>query len=115
MIFTIVSFFAVLQIIIQSVAVYYSYKIFSFNRLNNGWIALTFALVLMTFRRITALLIEMSLLQNFSGWLAYTDRIILPTLISIFLLVGLYVMFRNFDDFDVVENKVKRAVVKNKK
>lgn len=106
------SWFGVLQIVIQAVAVYYSYKIFSFNRLNKGWLALTVALILMTFRRITALLIEMNFLASFSGWLAHIDRIVLPTLISIFLLIGLFVMLKNFENFEVVEKKVKKAVKK---
>lgn len=110
--FTIGSFLGILQIIIQAIAAYYSYKIYSFNRLNGGWLALTFALILMTFRRITALLIEFSLLAKFGGWLDFTDRILLPTLISIFLLVGLIVMYKNFEDFEVVEKKVKQIVKK---
>jgi hypothetical protein len=114
MIFTISSFFAVFQIIVQAVAVYYSYKIFSFNRLNKGWLALTFALILMTFRRVTALLIEFSLIGNLGGWLSYTDRIILPTVISVFLFIGLYFMFKNFENFEVVENKIKNIVKKRK-
>lgn len=107
-------FLAILQIIIQAVAVYYSYKIYEFNRLNKGWLALTVALILMTFRRITALLIELSLLSNLSGWLAQTDRVILPTLISIFLLVGLYFMYKNFENFEVVEKEIKK-IMKSKK
>ncbi len=109
---SILSWFGVLQILIQFVAVYYSYRIFSFNRLNKGWLAMTVALFLMTFRRITALLIEMNFLSSFNGWVAAMDRIILPTLISIFLFVGLFVMLKNFENFDVVEKKVKKAVKK---
>jgi hypothetical protein len=104
------TFFGLFQIVIQAIAVYYSYKIFSFNRLNKGWLAMTFALILMTLRRITAILIEMEMLSNLSGWLAITDRIILPTIISISILIGLLVMLRNFENFEVVEKKVKKII-----
>jgi hypothetical protein len=66
----------------------------------------------MTFRRVTALFIEFSFMPNFSGWLAYTDRIILPTLISIFLLWGLWVMFKNFESFEIIEKKVIKGIPK---
>lgn len=113
MIISLNSVLGIIQILLQAIAVFYSYKIYSFNRLSRGWLAVSFALVLMTFRRITALLIELKILPNLEGWLAHVDRIILPTLISIFLLIGLYGMFKNFENFDVVEKKVKK-LAKNK-
>lgn len=108
-------FLGIFQIVIQAIAVYYSYKIFSFNRLNKGWLALAFALILMTFRRITALFIEINVLPNYSGWISYTDRIVLPTVISVFLLVGLFFMYKNFEDFDVVERKVGKIIGRKRK
>jgi hypothetical protein len=108
------SFLGIFQIIIQAVAAYYSYKIFSFNRLNKGWLFLTFGLILMTFRRITASLIELKLLSSFSGWLVDLDRIILPTIISLSILIGLLFMLKNFESFDIIEKKVKNTIKKAK-
>lgn len=107
-------FFGFFQIIVQAVAAVYAYKIYAYNRLNRGWVAMIFALILMTLRRITALLIEFKLFSNFDGWLAYTDRIVLPSLISILLFIGLYVMFKDFENFEVVEKKVVKFIKKRK-
>lgn len=100
----------VLQIVLQAIAAYFSYKIFVFNRVRRWWLAVTFALILMTFRRITALLIELRWLGSFSGAISDIDRIVLPFLISVLLLWGIYVMFKNFQDFDVVERIVDRKI-----
>lgn len=108
--FTLAITLGVLQIILQAIAAYYSYRIFSFNRLNWGWLAMTFALVLMTFRRVTAILIETKFLSVFSGIISDLDKIILPAVISVFLLVGLFVMFKNFRNFDLIEKKVKSKI-----
>jgi hypothetical protein len=102
--------FGVLQIVLQAVAAYFSYRIFAFNRVRKWWLAVTWALILMTFRRITALLIELKWLVSFSGSISDIDRIILPFLISVLLLWGIYAMFRNFEEFDVVEKVVKSKV-----
>jgi hypothetical protein len=104
-----------LQIIFQAIAAYFSFVIYRFNRLNKAWLFVTFALILMTFRRITASLIEFSLISNFSGTIALLDRIILPFLISIFLFLGLWAMLKNFESFEVVATKTKIAVSKLKK
>jgi hypothetical protein len=83
-----------------------------FNRLNKGWLALTFGLGLMVLRRITASLIELKAIPSLSGWIAELDRMILPTIISICLLIGIIYMFKNFEYFDVVEKKIKAKIKK---
>ena len=103
-----------LQIILQALAAYFSYLIFRFNRLNYAWLSVTMALILMTFRRITALIIELGLIPQMTGTISMVDRIILPTIISILLLIGLWSMFKNFENFDVVEKKVKKSIKKIK-
>lgn len=112
--FSLNSFLGIFQIIVQAVAAVYAYKIYSFNRLNKGWIAMIFALILMTLRRVTALLIEVNYLPTLTGIISYIDRVILPALISLLLLIGLYVMFRNFETFEIVEKTVKRIVGRKK-
>jgi len=110
--FTFGAVLGILQIILQSIAVYFSYKIYQFNRLRQGWLAITFALIFMTFRRITALLIEMKYISSFVGWFAPLDRIILPFIISVLLLIGFWTMPNNFEDFEVIEKKITKKIKK---
>jgi cell shape-determining protein MreD len=103
------------QVVIQFIAAYLSYKIYRFNRLNYGWLAVTLALLLMTLRRVTALFIEMHVMSNLEGWIADIDRIILPTIISILLLYGLFCMLKNFESFEVVKEGVIKKLKNAKK
>jgi hypothetical protein len=100
----------ILQIIIQLIAVYYSYRIYLFNRLNKAWLTLTFGLILMALRRITASLVEFDIIPSFTGFISDIDRFILPTLISICLLMGLFYMFKNFENFEIIEKKIKNKI-----
>ena len=100
----------VLQIVIQLVAVYFSYIIFTFNRLNKAWLAVILALILMTIRRFTVLLTELDALPALTGTIQFIDRIILPFAISIFLAVGLFTMMKKFETFEVVEKATKKKI-----
>jgi hypothetical protein len=61
------------------------------------------ALILMTVRRITALLIQTGSLPALSGPVSYTDQIVLPLAISLFLLAGIYGLVRT------IERRSKKA------
>jgi hypothetical protein len=101
--------------VLQAVAAYFSYRVFVFNRVGRWWLAVTWALVLMTLRRVSALLIELKVLGTYGGLVADIDRIILPFIISVLLLWGIYAMFKNFEDFEVVEKTVRNKLMKNRK
>jgi hypothetical protein len=101
------SLLGIFQIVVQFVAAYFSYKIYLFNKENYGWISVTVALVLMSFRRITALLIGLKYISALGGWVALLDRLILPSIISLLLFGGLWSMLKNFENFRVIETKVK--------
>lgn len=100
----------IIQIVVQFAAAYFSYRIYKYNRLNQAWLAVTWALVFMTLRRITALMIELKYISSFSGWIADLDRIILPFIISILLFWGFLAMLKNFENFEVVEKKVRKKI-----
>lgn len=110
MLFYITLLLGIVQIVMQAFAAYFSYKIYLFNRINKVWLAVTFALIIMTFRRITAFMIEINYLSAFRGSIADLDRIILPTLISVLLLYGLWAMYKNFENYEVVEKKVRDKI-----
>lgn len=110
MIWDINSLLGIFQIFVQLFAAYFSYKIYLFNMENKGWLTVSFALILMTFRRITALLIGMEYIPEFSGWIANLDRLILPSIISILLFFGFWSMLKNFEQFNVIQSNVKNKI-----
>ncbi|MCS4537474.1 MAG: hypothetical protein HYY67_01270 [Thaumarchaeota archaeon] len=87
---------AFLQIIIQLGAVYFAYRLTKITGTFRAWLMVIFALVLMTVRRITALMIEIGSLPAFAGTTAFIDRIVLPLAISVLLLLAMYDLTRTF-------------------
>lgn len=80
----------VLQIVLQLVAAWYAYKVLRFMGAARFWLLIILALVLMSLRRLTVLVTELGLAPALTGELAFIDRFVLPFLISIFLVLGLY-------------------------
>lgn len=86
-----------LQIVAQLIAVYFAYRVTRTTGAFIYWTLIVIALVLMTVRRVTALLIQAGSLPALSGVVSYTDQIILPLAISLFLLAGIYGLVRTFE------------------
>lgn len=82
------------QIVLQLGAAWYAFKIKGLMGDARFWSLVIIALLLMTLRRVTASAIEFSLMPNLTGWIAILDRLVLPFLISLFLLLGLYELNR---------------------
>lgn len=86
----------IIQILVQLVALYLAFKL---TRITGGFLAwwlIISALVLMTLRRITALMIELGEIPAFAGLLSFIDRILLPFLISILLVLAMYDLVKRF-------------------
>jgi hypothetical protein len=113
---------AIVQIIFQGVVTYLSYKIYQYNRLSKAWLAVTAALFLMMLRRIGALLITAELIPNIYGPPLWIDRFWLPFIITSLLVWGLWSMYNQFKNFDLIQKKaaekaqhvVKRGATKIK-
>ena len=99
-----------IQIVVQFTAAYFSYVIYKYNRLCKAWLAVVVGLVLMAFRRVTALLIELSGAPTSTDPVRFLDRVLLPFAISVLLLWGLWSMKKNFESFEVVEKRVSEKV-----
>lgn len=100
-----------LQILIQIVAIYFTYVVYKYNRLNKVWLSVTVALALMTVRRIIALGIELEIFAN-SEAIEFTDRALIPLAVSTLLLGGLWSMKRSFESFEILEKKVREKALK---
>jgi len=101
---------AVLQIIIQIIAAFLAYKIYTYNRVSKSWLYLVVAFILMSFRRMTALLIGINLLPALDGSLSWIDRTLLPFLISVFLVIGVWALLKQFETFDIVDKKTEQKI-----
>lgn len=85
------------QIAVQMVAVYLAYRLTKIAGGFLAWYIVIGALVLMTVRRVTALMIEMGSIQSLVGSLAFIDRIVLPLAISTLLAYALFELVRMFE------------------
>ena len=106
---------AISQMVYQLAAAYLSYRIYKFNRVNKGWLMVTIALILMAVGRIFAVVLLLGWANELPPIVAFIDSLVLPFLISVFLLIGLYSMFRNFVSFDIVEKNVQDKIKNFKK
>lgn len=87
----------VAQILLQLGAVYLAYRLTRITGAFLAWSLLIIALILMTLRRVTALMIEMGSIPALVGSIAFIDRILLPLVISILLLLTMYGLVRTFE------------------
>jgi len=86
----------VVQILVQLGAVYLAYRLTKITGAFLAWSLVIIALVLMTVRRVTALMIEIGSISALGGSIAFIDRILLPLAISILLLFAMYGLVRTF-------------------
>ena len=86
----------VMQILAQLGAVYLAYRLTKITGAFLAWFLVITALVLMTVRRVTALIIEMGSIPALGGSIGFIDRFLLPLAISILLLLAMYELVRTF-------------------
>jgi hypothetical protein len=87
----------VLQIVVQLGAVYLAYRLISLTGTFVAWSLVIVALVLMTVRRITALMIQVNMIPALGGSIQLVDTLVLPLSISILLFAGVYGLVKTFE------------------
>jgi hypothetical protein len=85
------------QIVVQLVAVYFAYQLTRITGAFRAWYMIIMALILMTVRRVTALMIQTGWIPAFTGSLAFVDQIVLPLAISVLLVVAMLELVRLFE------------------
>lgn len=99
----------IMQIVLQVVATFFAFRIYSFNRLNRAWLAVALAFSLTAAARV----ITFSMRTLDISRLTTTDlldSVVLPFAISSLLFLGMWSMKRNFESFEVVEKKVEEKI-----
>jgi len=98
-----------LSVISQFLAVYFSYRIYSYNRLTKWWLAIALGFSTQGARRAVTLYEDVNLTEASNAILL--DRILM-LVISLLILAGLWAMLKNFESFEIVEKKVKEKLKK---
>jgi len=102
----------IVYILIQLAAVHYSYIIYRYNRLHNQWLAVTVALILMACQGVLALFAQLGWIPGLTYLFQVLNEVTLPLIISLFLLAGFWSMKRNFEKFDVIDNRMRDKIRK---
>ena len=89
---------SIIQIILQLSAVVIALLIGRFIRDAKFWWTIILAFLLMTLRRVTALLINLNLISKLEGMVGIIDRVYLPLLISVFLVIGIYSLYKRLKE-----------------
>jgi len=90
-----------------------TYKIFLFNRIGRGWLAVMWAFIFMALRRALGFMSDFNILPDYKTYFKFTEYIIL-VIITTCLLYGFYAMLKNFEGFDIVERKVQSKLRRKK-
>jgi len=101
-----------LAAIFQFVAAYFGYRIYKFNRLNKWWLALVLAFIVQGIRRIFTVFEDVGSPLIASS--AIFDRTLM-FIISLLIVVGLWAMMKNFENFEVITGKISEKVKRFKK
>lgn len=94
-----------LAVALQVVATYFAWAIYKFHRMGTGWLAVIAAVILMAIRLILNFFLQTGVVPYTPFYLDLHDTW-LQLLISTFMLIGLYSMYKSFESFDIVGKKV---------
>jgi hypothetical protein len=91
-----------IAVLLQLFASYFAFRIYSFNRLSKWWLALVFAFLIQAVRRAIQLYVDFGV----GNTNVFLDRVMM-FIISLLMVAGLLAMLKNFENFDVVAEKVR--------
>lgn len=95
----------------QIAAVWLAYCIYRHNRLNTSWLAIVLALGIMALRRITSLVLLLSSRgADYAALFRLLDKSILPAIVTVLFLIGMWGMKKSFDNFAVVEKDTRDKI-----
>lgn len=98
-----------LSMALQFAALYFAYRIYRFNRLSKGWLALICAFFIQGIRR-GVTMIQDTKLVDISAGITF-DRALM-FVISLLIVVGLWTMYKNFESFEVITKQIGKKLKK---
>jgi len=99
----------IFAVLFQLAAAYFAFRIYRFNRLSKWWIALIVAFLVQAVRRGIQIYSDL----GYGSLGTSLDRSLM-LLISVLMVMGLWAMMKNFEQFDIVSSKVKEKLKKMK-
>ena len=102
--------FSILDLLLQCIAAFFSYQIYTFNKLSKAWLAVPLGFVLMALRRIFIYLYTEGYIATLPSISPLVDSLIVPFLVSIMLVCGIWAMYNNFQTFSLTEKEVEEKV-----
>lgn len=106
---------SILDLLLQLTAAFFSYQIYTFNKLSKGWLAVPIGFLLLAVRRIILYFSVRGYIPAISGVSPLVESLLVPFLISIMLVFGIWAMYNNFQKFSLVEMDVEKKVQSFKK
>src|SRR3989344_1069491 len=94
--------------LIQLAAAFFSFKVYEYNKNNKAWLFLTLAFLIMAVRRVLVSSNELGAFIIFEETFDFYFRGILPLLISVFLLWGMYSFYKSFKTQEVIFTERKK-------
>ncbi|GEM_PF-3746079 len=102
----------VLSLLLQLSAAFFSYSIYLRHRNYMPWLAITIALILMTFRRMFSLFISIDAFSEFGMEISFLDRVVVPLISSSVFFYAFWSIKQEFDSAaaaaDKSAGKIKR-------
>ena len=86
-------------------AAYFSYIIYTYNRLSKAWLAITVAISIQVARRLIGVIDVIFNIKSLPPIIEFLDRPLIPAIFSILIAIGLWQMKKNFEDLDSERRK----------
>ncbi len=103
----------VFSLFLQLSAAFFSYSIYLRHHNYFPWLAITFGLLLMSFRRIISVVFDVEIFSNLTRDLELFDRLVIPLAVSLLFFYALWSIKAEFDSADAsVEKKVQQMAWK---
>ncbi len=102
--------FSILDILLQLTAAFFAYQIYTFHKLSKVWLAVPVGFIFMAARRIIALSSANGYFEDSVLSIQFVDSILIPFVISLLLVFGIWAMYNNFQKFALIESSIKEKV-----
>ena len=99
----------IFSIVAGAITAWLCYKIYQYNRLSRWWLAIVWAFILIIFRRLMGFLKDFQIFSDYIFLFKPTEYVLL-VLISLLTVIGFWAMLKNFENFKVIDSKVKNKL-----
>lgn len=107
--------FSLGDFLLQLAAAFFSWRIYTFHKLSKAWLLVPVGFIFMAMRRLLALSYAQGYFTDSVLSIQFIDSIIIPFVISVLLVFGIWAMYHSFQNFALTEKAVKEKVKEFKK